>query len=240
MMHTVMRYRRCWIASLMALLVSAGCAYDNPVQPIAVGVDLTAPFQVTVGASPGSGAQAGTATVMAHVQNASGAALSNVLVTFTTSRGSIDPSSAATGVDGTATTTLVASDTATVTAAAGMLTAHAFVAAVPPTPAIPTPTPTPPPPPTPAPIPPAVFLNVSGSATTNVPLALGVSSAATGVTWVWSFGDGSTDQTTAFNTTHTYKIAGTYAITVSAVGTSVAGATIVVSDPVVAKSVSRF
>jgi len=240
MMHTVMRYRRFWIASLMALLVSAGCAYENPAQPLVLGVDPSVPFQVTVGASPGSGAQAGTATVMAHVQNASGAALSNVLVAFTTSRGSIDPSSAATGVDGTATTTLVASDTATVTAVAGMLTAHAFVAAVAPTPSIPAPTPTPPPPPTPAPIPPAVFLNVSGSATTNVPLVLGVSSSATGVTWVWSFGDGATEQTTAFNTTHTYKTAGAYAVTVSAVGTSTAAATIVVTDPVVAKSALRF
>jgi len=227
------------LVSLLALFSSMGCAYQNSVQPSAAGVDLSAPFQVTLGALPGTGSQAGTAAVTARVQNANGAALANVAVTFTTSRGSISPTTVATGVDGAATATLVATDTATVTAAAGKLTAQAFVAPVSPTPPIPTPTPPPAPPPTPAPPTPAVFLNVSGSATTNVPLAFGVSSSATGVTWLWSFGDGASDQTTFFNTTHTYKVAGTYVATVSAVGTSTASATITVTDPVVPRSGPR-
>ena len=172
----------------------------------------------------------------AHVQNANGVALSNVVVTFATSLGIIAPTAVTTGIDGTATATLAATDPANVTASVGSLSAHTFVAPLAAAPALPTPSPAPGPAPTPAPPTPAVFLNVSASATTNVPLAFGVSSSATGVTWMWSFGDGSTDQTTAFNTTHTYTIAGSYTATVSAVGTAAASATILVSDPVAPKS----
>ena len=228
------------LAALVSLLGAGGCGYESPNQPGIVIIDPTAPFQVTIGALPGTGAQAGTAAVTARVQNANGAALADVVVTFTTNRGTIAPTSVATGVDGAASTTLAATDTADVTAAVGRLSAHTFVAPLPPTPPLPTPTPAPGPAPTPTPPPPAVFLNVPANATTGVPLVFSVSSSATGVTWNWSFGDGQTAQTTAFSTTHAYATAGTYAVTVSAAGTSSASATITVTDPVVTAPAPLF
>src|SRR5439155_18329806 len=63
------------------------------------------------------------------------------------------------------------------------------------------------------------------------PLTAGVSSCATGVTWIWSFGDGATVQTSTFGTTHTYAAAGTYTATVSSAATSSASTTITVTDP---------
>jgi len=219
------------LVTLLALFSSAGCAYHNPVEPGAAPIDLSVPFQVTLGALPGSGAQAGTATMTARVQNANGAALANVAVTFTTSLGTIAPALVATGVDGRATAMLAATDTADVTATVGKLSAHPLVVVQPPTPPAPTPTPAPEPVPIPTPARPVAFLNVSASATTGVPLTFGVSSSATGVTWIWSFGDGATVQTTAFGTAHTYAAAGTYTATVSSAATSSASATITVTDP---------
>ncbi len=222
------------LTALVAMLGASGCGYESPNQPGIVIIDPSAPFQVTIGALSGTGAQVGTAAVTAHVQNANGAGLADVVVTFTTNHGIIAPTSVTTGVDGAASTTLAATDTADVTAAVGRLSAHTLVTALQPNQPTPTPTPAPGPSPTPTPAPPAVFLNVPANATTGVPLVFGVSSSATGVTWIWSFGDGQTAQTTAFGTTHVYATAGTYAVSVSAAGTSSASATITVADPVVA------
>ena len=218
------------LAGVLALLSSAGCAYQNPSEPSAASIDLSVPFQVTLGALPGSGEQAGTAIVTARVQNANGAALANVAVTFTTSAGSIAPGRVTTGADGRATATLAASDTADVTVAAGTLSAHSLVVVQAPTAPAPSPTPTPVPPAPPTPALPVAFLNVSASATTGVPLSVGVSSSAVGATWIWSFGDGETAQTTAFSTMHTYGAKGTYTASVSSAATSAASATIAVTD----------
>jgi PKD repeat protein len=228
------------LAALGSLLGAGGCAYESPNQPAVAIVDPTAPFQITIGALPGAGAQAGTAAVTAHVQNVNGASLANVVVAFTTNRGTIAPANVATGIDGAASTTLSATDTADVTAAVGRVSAHTFVTPVAPTPSVPSPTPAPGPAPSPTPPPPAVVLNVPANATTRVPLAFAVSSSATGVTWNWSFGDGETAQTTGFSTTHAYATAGTYVVTVSAPGTSSASATITVTDPVVTAPAPPF
>jgi hypothetical protein len=202
---------------VLALVGSAGCAYHNPAQPTETITDPSVPVQVTLGASPGSGAQAGTATVTARVQNANGAALPNVIVTFATTRGSISPTQVATGANGIAAATLSASDTADVTASAGALSAHTLVASA--TPPTSTPTPTLP----------VSFLNVSGSGTTGV--ALTVSSSAIGATWIWSFGDGAVEQSTGFTISHTYGRAGTYTATVSSSSASASSATVAVADP---------
>jgi PKD domain/Bacterial Ig-like domain (group 1) len=203
---------------VLALLGSAGCAYHNPAQPTETSIDPSVPSQVTLGASPGSGTQAGTATVTARVQNSNGVALPNVLVTFATTRGTISPTQAATGANGVAVATLTASDTADVTASAGALSTHTLVAS--------TGTPTSPPT-TPLPV---SFLNVSGSGTTGVPLTFSVSSSAIGATWIWSFGDGAVEQSTAFSIPHTYGRAGTYTATVSSSSASSSSATVLITD----------
>ena len=234
MMSEVQNMKLLGLASLITLLSSAGCAYQNPGQPSTpAAVDLSAPSQVTLGVLPGIGAQAGTATLTARVQNANGAGLANVIVTFTTSNGNIAPARVSTGAQGTAIATLAAADTAEVTAAAGAITTHTLVAAPAPPTSTPSPTPNPAPTPTPTPAPttPPSFLNVSASATTGVPLTFGVSSSVTGVIWNWSFGDGASAQTTAFNTSHTYATAGIYTASVSSSATSAATARITVVDP---------
>ena len=73
----------------------------------------------------------------ARVQNANGVALPNVMVTFTTTRGTVSPAQVATSSSGAATATLTASDTADVTAIAGAVSAHTLVIAT--TPSGPTP-----------------------------------------------------------------------------------------------------
>ena len=209
------------IAALLSLLGLAGCAYDNPGAPASPAApDLSTPSQLTLGASvSGTG---GNSTLTARVQNSYGAPLAIVIVAFATTRGVILPPQATTGSSGTATAILAAIDTADVTVVAGGLTAHTLVAPSPilsgsPTPNSPTTT--------------AAFLNVSSSGTTGVPLVFSVSSAATGVTWNWSFGDGANTQTTTFATTHTYSRAGVYAASVSATGTSAGNAIVTVIDP---------
>jgi PKD domain len=214
-----MRTKLTSVPVVLTLLGVAGCAYDNPTQPAPPVVNLSAPAQVTVGAAPGTGTQAGTATVSATVQNVNGAGLSNVVVTFVTTRGTIAPAQVATGANGVATATLTASDTADVTASVGTLTAHTLVVATggntPPT----------------TPTLPVSFLNVSGSGTTGVPLLFSVSSSAVGATWNWSFGDGANDQSTAFSISHTYGRAGVYVATVSSTAATSSSATITVTDP---------
>ena len=209
------------LAGLIALLGSVGCAYDNPTEPSVRPADPSVPSQVTLGASPGSGTSGGTAIVTARVQNANGAALPNVMVTFTTTRGTVSPAQVATSSSGAATATLTASDTADVTAIAGAVSAHTLVIATPPSSTTPTPTL------------PLAFLNVSGSATAGTPVTFSVSSSAVGATWIWSFGDGATEQGSAFSTTHTYTSAGTYTASVSSSSTQASSATIVVTASVV-------
>src|SRR5580765_6738881 len=120
------------LGTMLALLSGVACAYQNPVAPGPPLVDPSVPAQVTLGASPGSGTAGGTATVTARVQNANGVALSNVMVAFTTTRGTVSPAQVATSSSGAATATLTASDTADVTAAAGTVSAHTLVIATPP------------------------------------------------------------------------------------------------------------
>ena len=90
----------------------------------------------------------------ARVQNANGAPLANVIVTFTTTRGTMSPAQVATSGSGAATATLTASDTADVTAIAGSGQRSYPRDRDPERPA-----------PMPTPTLPVSFLNVSGSAT---------------------------------------------------------------------------
>lgn len=216
---STMRMKLAGIASVLTLLGITGCAYDNPSQPTPGPIDPRVPAQVTVGAAQGLGTQAGTATVTANVQNANGAPLTDVVVTFTTTRGTISPAQVPTSANGIASATLTANDTADVTASVGqLLSAHTLVV------------PTSGPAPVPAPTLPVSFLNVSGNGTTGVPLLFSVSSSAVGATWTWSFGDGAIEQSTAFSIAHTYGSAGVYTATVSSSAASASSATITVTN----------
>jgi len=203
------------VAAVLSLLGLAGCAYQNPGAPASLPVDSSSPAQVTLASSGGS--TTGNATVTARVQNSSGAALANVVVTFATTRGTISPAQVTTGATGSASAVLATTETADVTAIVGALSAHTLVA--------PSTGTSPAPPPTAA-----TFLNVSPNGTTGLPLTFSVSSSASGP-WSWSFGDGVNTQTTEFSTTHAYGRAGVYTASVSGSGTSAGNATITVTDP---------
>src|SRR4051794_36265737 len=105
-----------WLAAQLSLLCLAGCAYQNPAPTAPTAIDPSAPSQITLSALPGDGASAGSAIVTARVQNANGGPIPNVMVSFTTTRGSVAPAQVSTNAGGTATARLNASDTADVTA----------------------------------------------------------------------------------------------------------------------------
>lgn len=198
------------ILLLSAILVTS-CAYQNPIQPEAPAVSMTAPTSLTVGVD-GS-------IVSAHVQNVKGMALRGVTVIFSSTVGLLSTVEAETGDTGVATTTVTGtgSNASTVTAAVGNLHASTIVL------------------PTPATVPPAagspmVILNAATSGLTGSPIAFGVSSTATGIVWQWTFGDGATISTPAFSVTHVYSTAGTYTATVSSPSTASASATIIVTS----------
>jgi hypothetical protein len=212
--------------TLLVAWLSTGClAYHNPTFPDPPAFDDATPTHLTLSV-PGNG------VVVAYVQNGKGAPLANLPVTFFSDTGSVAPSMMPTDGSGHASSLVSAAQDAHVTASTGPLSAHAVVAVVT-APAVQPPvTPQPPGPTPPPPPPPSVFLNVSGNATTGLPLAFGVSSNALGVTWTWMFGDGASVQTTAFSTSHIYGLAGTYTASVSGTGTAAASATILVTDPI--------
>ncbi len=202
---------------LVVALMSSGClAYENPVQPAYVPPSTTAPYTLTIGSLPTA---AGTqAIVNARVQNVNGAPLAGIPVMFAATNGTLSNDSAITSALGMASTTWTGTS-ADVAATTGSLNAHTIVVSNPT--ASPTPTLA------------LAFLNVSGSATTGVPVTFNVSSSAVGQVWQWSFGDGATDQSSAFSISHRYTRAGLYTANVSSSGTVAASATINVTDPVV-------
>lgn len=198
---------------LTACLSASGClAYQNPSQADAPAVSTTAPYTLTVGALGSSN----PVTVNARVQNINGSPLAGIPVMFSANVGTLSADSGITSASGMVTTTWSGNGSADVAARTGNLNAHTIVVSN-------TPVPT-------APVPQVAFLNVSGSATTGIPVVFGVSSSATGQMWQWSFGDGGTAQTTAFNTIHTYTRAGLYTANVSSDGTVPTSATIAVTD----------
>jgi hypothetical protein len=71
---------------------------------------------------------------------------------------------------------------------------------------------------------------VPSTGTTGSPVAMAVSAPASAGPLTWTFGDGTTAQTSTFNTTHTYTAAGFYTVNVAGNGGSTSG-TIIISDP---------
>jgi len=198
-----------------ACLSASGClAYENPTLPGYVPPSTTAPASLTIGAFPTSAGN--QSTVSARVQNVNGAPLAGVPVDFTTDTGTLSADMVVTAASGVATTMWTGTGPANLDATTGTLHAHTIVVSVPATG-----------PQTPAPQ--LAFLNVPQSAVVGVPVTFNVSSSATGMTWFWSFGDGSTDSGTAFSITHRYTQTGVYTANVSSSGTLAASATITVT-----------
>ena len=109
-----------------ALLASCTAAPTTPT-PIAPRIDPTAPFSLTLGASPGLGVDAGRAQITAKIQGVGGDPLANVQVAFATDAGTLSADHVITDTHGIASTTLTASQEAHVTATAGSLSSHVLV-----------------------------------------------------------------------------------------------------------------
>ena len=220
------------IVTIALSLISAACAYEAPTAPTPTPVNPTVPFSITLGSTTGSGTTADHATITAKVQGPSGAPVSGVTVTFSTTAGELNPTQAPTASDGVGRTVLVSSTAATVTAKVGTLSASTAVSTQPAAPATPTPTPTPAPSPAPAPTPQpgTIILNLPGTGTTGVAVSMFISAPSTAGPWTWTFGDGSNVQTATLNTSHTFVTAGTYTVTVTSSGGSASGK-ITISDP---------
>jgi large repetitive protein len=193
-------------ATLVAVL-SVACAYHNPEAPSSTPpISTTAPFTLTLGAAVGVGA----AIVTAKVQNVNGAALSGVVVGFSTDAGTLSPASATTDEKGNAVTTVATTGSAKITATAGSLTTAMLVTSQP---VVPAPSPTPPsqPPPT-SPLGPlsmtistdSVVVGNSTIFTANILNASGT------FNMTWDYGDGASGTGTSSTTAHTYAAAGTY------------------------------
>lgn len=201
-------------------LLSLGCAdhqFDNPAAPTPAP-DPTVPSTLNLDATPGTGDNAGTATITATVRNAAGKPLNAITVGFSVDSGTI-PASAATNVAGVAMVTLNApAGPAKVTAKVGSTLSIFSLVAIQPTPAAPPSSPNPPAPPPPPPVvtvPLTVKLTVTpGTAGSSTLFGISTSGAVTNASW--TFGDGAS-ATGLPTVTHAYA-AGVYQASVTVGG----------------------
>src|SRR5947209_1636226 len=207
-------------AVALALTASA-CSYQSPTQPAASFAATAAnePFSLTLGSSVGSGTTADHATITAKVQGPTGQPLGGVVVTFSTTVGTLDPEQVATGSNGVSSTTLVASTAATVTAKAGTLSARTGVGTQPAAQPPPTPTPTPAPGPNPGATPTgpltvtltAADVIVGSTTILNVSIKDGVPPFQV----TWTFGDGASFTGSSSSSAHVYAAVGAYPASVN-------------------------
>lgn len=121
------------LVGLVALIaLTAACSHASTAPTAPLPIDLTTPAVLNVGASAGQGIDGGHATISAKVQNGVGAPLAHVLVSFTTTAGTLTPITVETNDLGTASTTLDAeAGVVTVTITAGGLSSRQPVAVQP-------------------------------------------------------------------------------------------------------------
>lgn len=213
-------------------VLSAACAFNAPTTPTA----STSTTTTTVSAAPASIRLAASSrtdyqtSVVATVLTADGHFVAGIPIGFSTAAGTLAPSLATTDAKGSATTIVSTPSITMVTVTIGAITNSISVSgASEPNTGTPVPPTTPPAPPS---VRPTATINVASTSTTGTVVTLGVSAPALGQTWTWSFGDGTTAQTTAFTISHTYATAGTFTATVSAPGVNSGSAVIAVTNPV--------
>jgi PKD domain-containing protein len=248
----ILRLLTVWLAALVLVALSAGCAYKNPTGPSpAIVVPSASPASLQFQASTQADH---TIALAVKALTIDGRFVSGVTVAFTTSTGSLSQDTAVTDATGLAHTVLSSSETATVEASAGSLTVSttllssvpvALVGAPPvypptvPSPNIPPSTPPPPPAPLPAPPAPAPpappALAVTLTCTPAAPGALTMCNLAatfgtvpipsTAITRVdYDFGDGQSQTVTGSPLiAHTFTQVGTYLIVASVDAVTPAG-----------------
>ena len=199
---------------------SAAGADGTTGAPLTVTIGGAATAAISLTATPGTvPARGGTVTVVASVNDANGNLLPGVPVSFSASAGSLGATSVLTDGNGQATTTLTTDRDTTVTATSGGQTATATITVnnAPTITVTPAATPT------------------VGEPTTFIVLVTAGSSAIREVSI--DFGDGTSQSlgalTGSTNVTHTYRLAGTFTVVVTATdstGDAVNVATVIVVE----------
>jgi hypothetical protein len=202
-----------WFGVLLLAWLPIACAYHAPDAPTPITPNTTTvPFALNLGAAPG--ATAGSTVLTAKVQNGNGAAMSGVVVSFSTDIGTLSPSSVTTTAgQAVSTLTSTSGSASAVTATAGSLSTRLIVTTPGTVPVF-----TPPPPNVPSPPPTLGSLAVTISATSGI---VGTSTIFTGnivngsgrATVTWDYGDGTAGTTTSATSAHTYGAVGSYLTT---------------------------
>jgi hypothetical protein len=177
---------------------SAGGSGDNATDAVEITVGSAAVETVLLAANPGSvPSEGGTVDLLATVTATNGRSLPGILVTFTSSEGTLANPTVVTDASGQARTTLTTTRTATVTATAGAKTSSTVTvtrrdppsvatATISATPGTPTP---------------GVGQTVSFTANLNVTPP---DAAIQATRYQWNFGDGSSVTTNGNTTSHAY------------------------------------
>jgi len=233
---------RVFVAALS--IVAASCAGDPPVTTPSPVPARGEPARLELSATPGVGEHGGTARVQARVQDAFGATLPDVAVTFSADAGAFDAATASTDQNGVAVAALTADPGAVkVRAAAGALSpTETTVVIQPRNVATPLPPLPPPPPEQGPPVVPFTVSIVTNVAPVSNATVFGLSVSAPVAAAAWTFGDGATGSSggTVVTVSHVYTLTNSYPVTVTATDTRgrTAAASTTVTIPAAAYTVS--
>jgi PKD repeat protein len=184
-------------AILLAALSTACLDPDVPLYTLSPSTPtVQVPTALTIVAVPGIGATAKNAFVTATLKDQDRRAIDQVMLSFVTSKGTIEPPQALTNVNGEVRATLTSGTATTVTVAGAGLQASIDITID-------------------APL--TVMLTVP-SPEKNVPVnmtATVASDAVPPLSFVWEFGDGQTATTASGQVTHQYRDDGTVTIRVT-------------------------
>jgi PKD repeat protein len=201
-------------------ILTVACAGNAPTTPSIPTPARGTPAKIEISATPGLGANGGSATITARVLDAYAATLPDVDVTFAADAGTFGQSPARTDDHGIATTSLSAAPgIVKVTASAGSVRTTEIPVEIQPNSIATPPAPQPPAPVPPAPPSPdqpfAISIGVT-PAGAGLTTTFGMVGSGTVVSANWTFGDGLTGVSTGPSTSHVYATAGSYAASVVA------------------------
>jgi PKD domain-containing protein len=221
-MLTASLLRRLRFACIAGALLAVGCGVDLPPAGPSSLPPHGVPAKIDATATPGIGANGGTATIVARVLDGYAVAVADVAVTFSADSGVLSVTTGKTDASGAVTSILVApAGGVHVKATTGALQSSDLLVAVQPRTGTGTPTATPLPTPSPTPTPEpgtlTVHLEVTPApATLSTVFAAQVSNLSGGIRSVtWTFGDGTGFIGVSTTAAHTYNDAKTYRATVT-------------------------
>jgi PKD repeat protein len=220
-MLTASVLRRLRFACIAGALLAVGCGVDLPPAGPSSLPPHGVPAKIDATATPGVGANGGTATIVARVLDGYAVAVADVAVTFSADSGVLSVTTGKTDASGAVTSILVApAGGVHVKATTGALQSSDLLVAVQPRTGTGTPTATPLPTPSPTPTPDpgtlTVKLTAVGDPTTQTAIfTVDPRNLSGGIrSVVWVFGDGATFTGVSTSAAHQYAV-GTYTASVT-------------------------